>query len=189
MASGFSLTGTTQVDYDGAQCSLIQSSQITALPALTVQTPAESFQLSYATSTDYRGNMIGGGLKVNYNLLNQTASMAVPGVHATGSGAVSTDINVRTISPFTGSLSLNPPGVSISSGQIEMIDNSAKAVATLMASGLNFSSGCGCPTSGSLSGNLSSGGNVSITFTSTCGTMNVTGPGINTSISVPSCSL
>lgn len=189
-SGGFTYAGTTPVTYNGPSCNLIESNEIGVMPSLNVTGSNENLQLSSANANDYRGNSIGGGALAMYSLTSLT--LTIPGVHFSGAAAGQrVDLAERTTTALSGSASFGASGLTatIGGGQIELIDNVAQSVATLSVNGLTFGTSCACPVAGSLTGSLSGGGSVSITFSSTCGQVSLDAAGATATVQVHSCQL
>lgn len=182
---GFS--GTIGVSYSGASCSVLNSNQISITPELAIGS-ASSVVISSATHNDYRGISMGGGFDIDYSLASKTLSLAIAGLRYTEPSAY-TDVSVRTTTAIAGTFNIPNQAIVLNGGNIELNDNSSAYTVSLIANAISFTSGCLCPTGGTLTGTFSGSfsGAATMTFTATCGGATVEGLGSLTTVSVPSC--
>jgi hypothetical protein len=172
---GATAEGDIRLEYSAASCAFTaNNSEITRTVNLTLTSKrGRQIQISAASHQDYRGETLGGGQKLKRIGANQV-ELEILGVNRKVLGAGGNElINVSTRS--LGSLKLATGSLlqdlKVSEGQFEVIHNRAKFVTTWTAKDLSWSSGCGCPKSGTLSAAMSGEktGSLSIEFTDSCG--------------------
>ncbi len=188
-SGGTSITGSTLVTFNGAQCNPLVSSQIVVAPQINLTTPGQTIQISSTPTADYNGPIYGGGIEVGYSLLSLSGSVNNYGLHITGTGLVPIDVVTHTTSPLTASISPSTLSANITGGTIVLSDKIGGYTATLTASGLTFNTTCACPVSGSFAGNLSGpiSGSISLAFGPTCGSVTTTVNGASTTSTSPGC--
>jgi hypothetical protein len=192
--SAETVTTSTLLTYSGGSCSPLSSNQITIAPTVNAaMTDGDNFSLTSSPSTNYLGQSIGGGIQVNYNILGDSGSANVLGLHAVTTGSVATDISIHSSSAIDASLSLSAPYFSLTNaGGFVVDDNTDQLSLALAGNGLVWSSStCGCPVGGSLNGTISGSqtGTVSVTFGSTCGSVSLNALGVSSTVTVAQCQL
>jgi len=143
------------------------------------------------TSTDYRGQSIGGGTKIERTGLT-AFEVSILGVHKTSTlanGEQGFDIHTRTTSPLVISGQLNGTRT-VNSGVVEVSHNLAEFLATFTLSNLEYNAAeCCYPISGSISVEYTGSrtGTRTIEFDGSCGSANIDNQGVAKVLALPGC--
>jgi len=151
------VVGSVQLEYSNAGCSLASAGSVVRTSSVTrTGAGGRVFKVDSDSHQDYRGNTIGGGQKLSV-AADGSKTLEVLGMRRqllSADGTVLADVSTRSIEPFavTGSsfAALNASG-----GKFEVIHNKAEYVATWTSQDIVWSADCECPSSGSVSAELS----------------------------------
>ena len=192
--SALTVSGAVEYTYSNSGCSIVGVTNRSVTRTVDMTMTGKSggtLTISSANTTDYRGNIVGGGQTLSVQATAGQFSYSVGGVtrSLTGpAGATLMSISSRTTTPFSAS-GTSLSNLVLSGGALEIIHNRAKYTLTLAASNVAFSNSCACPVSGTMSGSYSGSvsGSATITYTG-CGTADVTtSGGGSASVTIDSC--
>ena len=177
---GATASGQVQLEYSNASClfSSVNSEIVRSVDLTLTGKRGREIQISSDVHADFRGESIGGGQKLVRTAANE-ATLEILGMNRKlmgSNGQPLVDVSTRSL----GTLQLATGSVigdlRVQDGRFEVIHNRAKFVTTWTASNLAWTTGCNCPTVGTLSATLSGSktGSLVLSFKDSCGVVDLT---------------